>query len=152
MRIRYFPAKYKHIAELDALNRAALPENYSAEFWAEIIAQHRSFVAIHNGVIIGYIIIGTLDNQLTVVSFAVDNKFRGKGIGTQLLKMGLDTSKKNIYLIVRAGNLIAQKLYHAVGFCHSKHLPNYYTNPDENGIEMVKLNKEVQQSISNYRN
>ena len=141
MRIRYFPAKLKHLAELDQINRASMPENYSADFWADLLAQHHSFVAIANAAVVGYIMIGITEGQLTVVSFAVDKQYRGKGIGKELIRMGMhhcaQLNKKNIYLSVRVSNSVARKIYSAFGFVEVRQLPDYYYAPDEDGIEMI---------------
>jgi ribosomal-protein-alanine N-acetyltransferase len=141
MRIRYFPAKCGHIAELDALNRASMAENYPVDFWKLIISEHLSMIAKYNGVIVGYILVGTLNGELSVISLAVDVTFRGNRIGKTLLHMALTNLKKNksIHLSVRVSNSVAINLYKKEGFSIVKMISNYYNDPQEDGIEMILI-------------
>ncbi len=141
MRIRYFPAKFSNTVELDAINRASMPENYETRFWTLILSQHLSLVAKCNNIIIGYILIGTINDETTVISLAVDAAFRGNGIGKELLHHGIKKLKKNrnngkLHLMVRKSNLIALKLYQNNGFIIKKTIPDYYSNPQDDGISM----------------
>ena len=145
MRIRYSPARYSHIKELEAININAMPENYKHSFWALIISQHLSIVAKCNDVIIGYILMGKIDkehNAVTIISLAVDSKFRGKGIGRTLLNSGIEKGRKikknGINLTVRISNSIAIKLYKANGFIEIETIADYYKNPDEPGLCMIR--------------
>ena len=145
MRIRFFPAKYSHITELEAINKASMPENYEKKFWALILSQHLSIVAKCDGAIIGYILLGTIDpkvNRVSIISLAVDAEFRSQGIGRELLRRGIVIGRKNkttttVDLTVRISNKVAIKLYESNGFNVSETISDYYKNPEEPGLCMV---------------
>lgn len=139
MRIRYFPAKHGHIDEIDSINRASMPENYSSYFWAEMISQHLSLVAKCGNEIVGYVLIGKMDEQMTLISLAVKADFRGNGIGKELLQRGiLAMKKKDIYLNVRASNIVAQTMYLKAGFTIIATHDKYYSDPQEDGLLMLR--------------
>lgn len=74
------------------------------------------FIATKNNNIIGYIIINiNKDNSYTLEHFHVIEKFRGSGIGQQLLKRCLDEYKK-LNLMVNKYNNRAIHIYKKFGF------------------------------------
>lgn len=161
VRIRIFPAKKKHIAELDVINRECLPENYPEEYWTEVISHHLSWIAQINNKIVGYIIIDKsidddghiLSNKYIVVSIAVSEEYRRLGCANKLMQEAISELKKTkaksstlntlptritMSLHVRVGNQTAQKLYSKFGFTKNNEITNYYIDPIENAFEMVK--------------
>jgi len=71
----------------------------------------------------------------------VDKDFRGKDVGTLLVKHLLRIFEENgirkVKLEVRKSNKIAQNLYKKLGFFEAKELPKYYEN-GEDGILMMR--------------
>jgi ribosomal protein S18 acetylase RimI-like enzyme len=59
--------------------------------------------------------------------FVVDPQFRGKGVGTKLLKCALSHAKtkgfRRVTLLTDWNNLTAARLYQREGFCVSKMIP-----------------------------
>ncbi len=137
MRVRYFKAKKSHIAKMITINQTSMPENYPVQFWEQHIAKHLSWVAMVNNFVVGYALIGVLDGSPTLISFAVDQNFRQNGIGRGLLTQILtDYKGKLLRLTVRSSNFAAIDLYKQMRFTETNTLPDYYTDPSEDGIEM----------------
>jgi len=128
-------AKFMDIPEIIKVNLECLPENYDRIFWNQqfYIGREHSFVAVC-GDIIGYVF---CDEQ-SIISFAVQEKFRKNGIGRQLLHHCLNTFKCPCNLNVRVNNLPALKLYNSLGFLIQETIPNYYHNPKEDGHKMCR--------------
>ena len=127
--------KLTDINQVMNLNESSLSENYDRDFWLEMfgLGKTHSFVAIYQTQIIGYIF---CDNQY-IISFAINEKYRGLGIGKNLLSNCLNTFNIPIRLHVRISNNIAIKLYNSYDFKIEDTMENYYTNPDENAYSMI---------------
>lgn len=160
VRIRIFSAKRKHIAELIEINKNNMPENYSEDYWINVISRHLSWIAQINNKIVGYIIIDkmlqndlpqdnllqkTLDKYL-LVSIAVSKEYRQLGCAKKLITEALSELRKNntsinsiIYLHVRASNISAHNLYYKFGFVEAIKLKKYYIDPIEDALEMTKV-------------
>lgn len=146
--------KMSDISQAKDLNEASLAENYPREYWLEMfnLGKNHSFVAIFAKLVVGY----ALCNENSLVSFAVDEKYRGKGVGKALLFNCLNTfsskaklstlstlstlnkGKPIVSLNVRVGNEVAIKLYKSVGFKVTGELVDYYRNPTENAYSMER--------------
>lgn len=135
MKISLRNMKLHDIKQLMELNQKTLPENYDREFWVEKFHEGKihSFVAIFAGQIIGYVF---CDND-TIISLAIDEKFRNKGLGKQLLGNCLNTYNINVRLHVRVTNNIALKLYESFGFSEEQKLIDYYVDPIEDAYVMI---------------
>jgi len=101
----------------------------------------KTFLIAYEKEVIGYII-GIIDKEEGhIISLAVDKDFRGKDVGTLLVKHLLRTFEENgirkVKLEVRKSNKIAQNLYKKLGFFEAKELPKYYEN-GEDGILMMR--------------
>jgi [ribosomal protein S18]-alanine N-acetyltransferase len=135
MKIVIRPAKFMDIPEIIKVNIECLPENYDRLFWDKqfYIGKEHCFVAV-SGDIIGYVFC----DQDSIISFAVQEKYRKKGIGKQLLFHCLNTFQKSVSLNVRINNLGAIHLYTSLGFKVMETIPNYYYNPREDGHKMSR--------------
>lgn len=130
------------------INRRVLPENYPA-FYFEL--HYRNFgkaflVAEAQGRIVGYIMCRVeYDNLYTanrvgrrghVISIAVLEGWRGKGIGYSLMTRAMEAMKKyygaeEYYLEVRVTNEPAIRLYKKLGFNVVKVLQGYYLDGED---------------------
>lgn len=127
-------------------NESCLPENYQIDIWKNIIngAPNISIIAKQNeNRIKGYIMM-SLDvdpNVVTIASIAVYHKYRGKGIGTELITKALNNvrqfypNKKAVKLNVRVSNNVAINVYKKIGFTENQKIRNYYQ--DEDAWEMI---------------
>ena len=129
--------------DLDAvkkINETTIPENYPMWFWEGqfMIGKEHSFVVEESGQILGYILC-SLD---TIVSFAILPLARRRGLGKKLLARALKTFTGPVRLQVRKSNQVAMRMYMLAGFVVERELFNVYSNPRENGYEMVLLSNE----------
>lgn len=116
------------------INLNASYDPFTEAFWTEKFHKSKchSFVAIGLAEIIGYIFC----DEEYIISFVIDEKYRGKGIGTQLIHHSLNTYKKPVNLHVRISNEKAQKLYHSLGFIEIETIKDYYIDPTEDAYKM----------------
>lgn len=137
-------AKLVDLKQMKRLNESSLQENYSIQYWISVFKESpkHSFVAINGGQVIGYI----LGNTNSIVSFATEQKFRSKGIGTQLLYHCLNTYKVDVSLHVRVTNEVAKKLYYSSGFKDHELIKDYYNNPTVDALHLI-LQYEPSRSV-----
>ena len=135
------------------INRVSLPENYTRYFFIEHLNKwpNAFYVAEVDGEVVGYVMSrvelgwGIMKLGLVkkghIVSLAVLEKYRRRGIGTALMRAALDGLKsygvKEVYLEVRVSNIPAIKLYEKLGFVKKKVIPSYYLD-GEDAYLMVK--------------
>ena len=107
----------------------SVDEVISQENFEEMIQNKKIFVAKIDNLIVGYITINIKESsihnmryikQLKIESICVDEKSRGKGIGTELLKyvkkFGKENNCTDLYLAVNKENTNAIKVYEDFGF------------------------------------
>lgn len=134
MKIIIRPTKFHDITQMIMVNESSMTEHYSKEVWSQKFyeGQSHSFVAIGAGMVIGYVFCDTT----SIVSFAIDSKFRCHGIGTQLLYHCLNTFTSPVYLHVRPSNASALRLYRSLGFVEREIARGYYVSPIEDAYLM----------------
>lgn len=100
-------------------------------------------VADVNGEIAGYAVLWAVMDQGELGNVAVDESFRGKGIGTRLIQAALDSAEERgvheVFLEVRRSNVRAQDLYRSFGFLEVGRRKNYYLEPLEDALVMKKI-------------
>jgi len=125
------------------INSIALPEHYSDYFYYEILAEFPEtfLLAELGGSVVGYIMCRVeygfsqvkrlgLARKGHVVSIAVLEEHRGKGLGTTLLNLAQEELRKKgcseCYLEVRVSNEGATELYKRLGYKVVSRLEAYY--------------------------
>jgi ribosomal-protein-alanine N-acetyltransferase len=92
------------------------------------------------GTVIGYAVCWYVLDQAELGNVAVDEAWRGQGIGGLLIDSVLERAQhrraREIFLEVRRTNLIAQRLYRRIGFRDIGVRRNYYVRPTEDAIVM----------------
>ncbi len=146
--------------DLDAIvtiNKVCLPENYSPAFFLEHYYENPKIflVAEIDGKVVGYnmcrIELG-MSNLKTgfakkghVISVAVMQDYRGKGIGHGLVKLGMQRVKESganeIYLEVRVSNVTAVELYRNLGFKAVKVIGGYYRDGEDAYLMVADLSR-----------
>ena len=95
------------------------------------------------GELIAYLIGTLIAPEGEIYRIAVREKHRGRGIGYRLLDYSVKTSKgqglEALFLEVRSRNIPAIKLYEAYGFKRSGIRKNYYKNPVDDAILMLRV-------------
>lgn len=100
------------------------------------------FTALDGGEVIGYIIGRKIPPEGEIYRIAVRPDRRQRGIGYRLLSYALKTELgsgvETVFLEVRESNIPARALYKAYGFNEISIRKNYYQNPTENAVIMIK--------------
>jgi ribosomal-protein-alanine N-acetyltransferase len=138
------------------INRVCLPENYTDYFFIEL---HQRFpetfiVAEENGEVVGYIMcrielglsnfgFGGLQKKGHIVSVAVLQQHRRKGIGKALVSQALENMRlynaKQCFLEVRVTNTPAIELYKKLGFEITRTIHGYYSDGEDAYVMTRKL-------------
>jgi ribosomal-protein-alanine N-acetyltransferase len=138
------------------INKETLPENYPDQFFLGLHyhAPKAFLVAEVEGKIIGYIMcriergissFGRLPvKKGHIVSVAVLNEFRHKGIGTTLISKATDAmaeyGSSEFFLEVRKGNEEAVSVYETLGFSVHRVLRGYYRDGEDAYLMVCKAN------------
>lgn len=106
---------------------------------------HRPFlslVAEMDGKIVGYIFYSLAADEMELLTVAVDEAYRRRGIARLLIEaMIIDAGScdvRAIFLEVRVSNIAAQDLYSSLGFNKIAMRPGYYVDNKEDAIVMEK--------------
>jgi len=100
-------------------------------------------VAEISGMIIGYICVRTILDVTHIMKIGVLEKFRKRGVGSELLRLALRDIRhagrgiKAVTLEVRPSNKDAIRLYKKAGFREMGFRPSYYRYPDEDALIMT---------------
>jgi len=125
------------------INMETLPEHYSDYFYYEILAEFPEtfLVAEVDGTVVGYVMCRIeygfshlkklgLARKGHIVSIAVREQHRGRGVGTMLMRASQDAMVQKAatesYLEVRVTNQEAITLYQQLGYAVTSRLEAYY--------------------------
>lgn len=134
---------------------------YSNDFIEFILSEGNNYIAFIDNNPVGYLLsnyddymfdtsemIEYMDKHndrilFTIISFGILEKYRGKRIGSTLMKFFLedinnDKNIEKVVLQVKISNNYAIHLYEKFGFVIDSVLKDYYTNPTEDAYLMVK--------------
>ena len=138
------------------INLKTLPEHYSDYFYESLLDElpEAFLVAEISGKLIGYIMckmeygfsnfkkLGFVKKG-HVVSVAVIDEHRGKGIGSELVNESLKGVKMRqcgeMYLEVRCSNNDAVRLYEKLGFSINQRLKTYYRDGEDAYLMAINL-------------
>ena len=138
------------------INMATLPEHYSDYFYYEILSEFPEtfLVAEHESELVGYIMCRveygfsqlrrlSLARKGHIVSVAVSDEHRGKGIGKSLVLATHDEmarkSATECYLEVRVSNDGAIALYDKLGYKSTGHLDAYYKDGEAALVMAIRI-------------
>lgn len=138
------------------INMETLPEHYSDYFYYEILAEFPEMflVAEFDGTIVGYVMCRIeygfshlkrlgLARKGHIVSVAVKEQHRGKGIGTALMTSSqqsmVEKAATESYLEVRVTNNEAIALYQKLGYAVTSRLEAYYKDGEAALVMATKL-------------
>lgn len=146
---RMTPADLEAVVALDRLSFSQ-PWPKSA-FVNELNAPYsRSWVAEHEGNIIGMIVIWLTLDEAHIATLAIHPDFRRQGIARQLIIHTLRAAWKEgaryAFLEVRRSNHAAQALYQSLGFVQSGERPHYYQDNGEDALLMT-LKPDTMQAL-----
>ncbi|OOG27458.1 ribosomal-protein-alanine N-acetyltransferase [Enterococcus casseliflavus] len=125
-----------YAGELPWTKSAFLSELYSR-------VKHLYLGILHNERMIGFIGVRILGADAHITNIAIIPDYQGKGIGSFLLGEIERYARKNkcdrLTLEVRLGNRDAQRLYRTLGFVSQAIKTAYYTEGNEDALDMVKF-------------
>ena len=103
------------------------------------------FSAMEGERLIAYVVGRLIAPEGEIYRVAVHPEYRQRGIGYRLLDYAVKTSRghglETLFLEVRSKNTAARRLYLAYGFEEIGERKNYYHNPDDNAIIMLKASR-----------
>lgn len=115
---------------------------FDEKFYIEKILEENLLVAVIDKKIVGFILFNSVFDEAEIYKIVVSKDFRKNGISKELMKNFIERVKKKdilkIFLEVRESNIPAIKLYENFGFENIRIISDYYSNPKENGIVMLK--------------
>lgn len=135
--------------ESDAAELAAISEESLHYFWNEkdfaeavVYSQAEVYVCESDAEMLGYVILYHAADEGEVPSIAVRPSARRRGVGSFLLRelmgKGGELGVRKIFLEVRESNEPAQGLYESAGFLRVGVRKDFYDNPREDAMIMVK--------------
>lgn len=133
----------------DATGIAKLEEEIFSDAWSyrdiqDLICTEGGmcFTAIDGGEVIAYVIGRLIAPEGEIYRVAVTPHKRQRGIGYRLLDYAVKTSKgqglERLFLEVRSKNIPAINLYTAYGFREIGIRKNYYKDPQDDAIVMLR--------------
>jgi len=145
------------VKDVIQVNMRTLPEHYSDEFYYDLLESFpEGFIVAQLGdEVVGYIMnrveLGfsnirnfSILKKGHVVSVAVLQEHRGKGLGRALveegLKAALEKGCREMYLEVRISNFVAIRLYESLGFSVKQKLYRYYRDGEDAYLMARQLN------------
>ena len=90
--------------------------------------------------LIGFLALQDLAGELEITQLAVKKAYQGHGLANQLMGFLADRPER-LFLEVRVSNKVARALYEKHGFQPVGQRKNYYQNPVEDAILMVREGK-----------
>lgn len=103
------------------------------------------FVAVEGEDVRAYVLGRLIAPEGEIYRVAVLPEYRRRGYGYRLLDYAVKTSRgrglESLFLEVRSHNIAATNLYLAYGFKKIGVRKNYYKNPDDDAIVMLKASK-----------
>ena len=140
--ILYRYAENKDVFDILSLDEENFSNNFDEKFYLEYIKNQRVIIAENQKNIVGYILFNQILDEAEIYKIVVSKNFRNKQIAFKIIEFLLDELKKNnvkkIFLEVRKSNIPAISLYKKCGFIDIREIIDYYTNPKEDGIMMLK--------------
>ena len=140
--ILYRYAENKDVSDILSLDKENFSNNFEEEFYLEYIKNQRVIVAENEKKVIGYILFNQILDEAEIYKIVVLKDFRKKQIAFKIIEFLLNELKKSdvkkIFLEVRKSNIPAINLYKKCEFIDIREIVDYYSNPKENGIMMLK--------------
>jgi ribosomal-protein-alanine N-acetyltransferase len=131
------------VATIVRIERESFTSPWSEEAFRTELTQNlfaRYMVMELGGIILGYGGMWIIVDEAHVTNIAVDERYRGRGLGERLLREMMRTAvwlgARRMTLEVRVSNDTAQSLYRKLGFEPSGLRPGYYSDNREDALIM----------------
>lgn len=130
-----------------ALEKLIFPDPWSERDIQDLICLEGGmcFTAVEGTRVVAYVIGRLIAPEGEIYRVAVDPAYRQRGIGYRLLDYSVKTSRgrglETLFLEVRSKNDAARALYRAYGFEEIGVRKNYYRDPTDDAIVMLKASR-----------
>ncbi len=127
----------QHVNEVYKISEEAFPLPWAKDELVRETINPNAFnlVALHNGIVIGYVQCWYTLDSADIINVAVSEVYKKQGVGKILIRDLIEHLRQrkveNIFLEVRVSNLPAQKLYKAFGFITLSKRERYYVNGED---------------------
>ena len=131
------PLQATDIESVAQIDRQSFKTPWSTQSYLNELSNNiaKMFVALDQGVIVGYVGIQVIMDEGHVTTLAVSPQQRGKKIGEHLLVTALENAiamgAEHMTLEVRRSNIAAQSLYQKYGFVSVARRKGYYADVGE---------------------
>jgi ribosomal-protein-alanine N-acetyltransferase len=136
-------ASKEHLPFIANIEKEVFSEPWS-EKSLELCLTEKAFCVccLEDDVLLSYCTVITVLDEAQIINVATTQKFRGKGCAKAVLEAVFDECRKReitiISLEVRESNLPAISLYQSLGFKVEGKRKDFYKNPRENALVMIK--------------
>ena len=133
--------------KMAALEAKCFPDPWSERDFSDLICTEGAmcFSAVEGDRLVAFVAGRIIAPEGEIYRVAVDPEYRRRGYGYRLLDYAMKTSRgaglETAFLEVRAGNTAARRLYLAYGFKEVTVRRNYYKNPTEDAVIMIKASR-----------
>jgi len=134
----------KDLEKVAEIERQIFSDPWSYNAFKTDLANDMAFpvIAELENLVIGYANLYIVAGEVQVGNFAIAPGYRNRGIGKKLmneiLRIAAEGKCDSIFLEVRESNEPAKALYTSFGFKSTGLRRNYYSNPRESAIIMVR--------------
>jgi ribosomal-protein-alanine N-acetyltransferase len=148
--VRVVPLTPAHLDRVVEIERGSFTDPWTrGMFRSELELEDHTYcrAALRGETLVGYLLAILVPNEAHLGNVAVHPGFRHQGVAQSLLADLLETCAKvgveRVTLEVRESNEIARKFYYKNGFIDGAIRKNYYRNPMEDAIVMLRVLPEV---------
>ena len=139
--ISYRYAVSEDVFDILNFDKEYFSNNFDEKFYIEYIENKKVLVAKEKDVV-GYVLFNQIFDEAEIYKIVVSKDFRNKQIAYNLIEFLIKELKlrdvSKVFLEVRESNIPARNLYKKCGFVEIRKIFDYYNNPKENGIMMLK--------------
>jgi ribosomal-protein-alanine N-acetyltransferase len=138
------PMRERHLDAVLAIERRLFPTPWTEGMFRQEIADNvlsRSAVAVHDGVVVGYLVAWFVHDEAHLLNVAVDPDHQRRGFGRRLVADLIARARAEqrtlVTLEVRVGNASARRLYESFGFVAAGRRRRYYRDTGEDAHVML---------------
>lgn len=144
MKIEVNFATLEDLDSICKIDEESFSDKYCRDYFGECIENRKVLVANNDEKVVGFILFTIVLDESEILKIAVNRDYRGLSIGTSIMEkyiefVNLDLNR-NLMLEVRESNFSAIKLYEKFGYKVVRTIKNYYSNPQEDGLFMIRGN------------
>jgi ribosomal-protein-alanine N-acetyltransferase len=138
------PMRERHLDDVLAIEGRLFPTPWTEGMFRQEIADNvlsRSVVALHGGVVVGYLVAWFVHQEVHLLNVGVDPDYQRRGFGRRLVSDLVARARAErralVTLEVRVGNAPARRLYESFGFVEAGVRRRYYRDSGEDAIVML---------------